>query len=212
MLISFSGNNGSGKTHLSIFLRNKLKESKIDVIYIKEFKYFIIDRIKKILGKNTQRMQKEIIKKRNKNIVAILLPYIVWVDYFIFFNYLKVFKRNSVIIVDRYAFDYLNTWEELNVSNKLVKFLYNILPKSDIAFYIDVDPEVAFKRFINREKRKLSRRPKHNLSIDFYKRNRNIYKRILKDKKYKKINGNESLKNCEAKVASYFYKFKGIKI
>ncbi len=213
MLISFSGNNGSGKTHLSLFLYERLNNKKGDVIYVKEFQYLFLDRIKKFLGNRTVKIQKEVIKKRNKNIVAYLLPYIVWFDYFVFFNLLTLFRRQKIIIVDRYTLDYLNTWIELGVSNKFIIFLYKLLPRSTMPYYIDVDPDVAFARFLQREKRRksLSVSPKHNLNPDFYKRNREIYKRLLKENKYIIIDGNQSLLICEKKVLSYYNKFTSMK-
>lgn len=214
MLISFSGNNGSGKTHLSRYLADILRTNNEDVMYIREFQYFFIGRIKKVLGRTTQKIQKEVIKKRRKNIIAYLLPYAIWVDYFIYFNLLKLFYPNKTIIVDRYSIDYLNTWMELGVNNRIIEFLYSKLPKSDTLFYIDVDPEIAFKRFLKREKSRKSIRksPKHNLNLEFYKRNKVIYKKILRDKKYTKINGNLDLTTCERKVLGNYTKVKGIKI
>ncbi len=213
MLISFSGNNGSGKTHLSLFLYEKLSNKKGDVIYVKEFQYLFLDRIKKFLGNRTVKIQKEVIKKRNKNIVAYLLPYIVWFDYFVFFNLLTLFRRQKIIIVDRYTLDYLNTWIELGVSNKFITFLYKLLPRSTMPYYIDVDPDVAFARFLQRERERksLGVSPKHNLNPDFYQRNREIYKRLLKENKYIIIDGNQSLLICEKKVLSYYNKFTSMK-
>jgi len=213
MLISFSGNTGSGKTHLSLFLYERLSNKKGDVIYVKEFQYLFLDRIKKFLGNRTVKIQKEVIKKRNKNIVAYLLPYIVWFDYFVFFNLLTLFRRQKIIIVDRYTLDYLNTWIELGVSNKFITFLYKLLPRSTMPYYIDVDPDVAFARFLQRERERksLGVSPKHNLNPDFYQRNREIYKRLLKENKYIIIDGNQSLLICEKKVLSYYNKFTSMK-
>jgi thymidylate kinase len=185
MLIIFSGNDGSGKTSFINLLSDKFKEEMVDFLVISEFNFFFLDKIFFFLFKGKERggfmrRKKNISKKLIplKNFINSCLYTLTFIDLYLQTFYFKVFKRNKIIIRDRYKIDYLVTLSDLNIDSCFLKFLYQRLPEPSLIFFVDTDFKTCFER----------RKPIN--PIDFYRKKEEKYKKLLPNFPNIKILGN----------------------
>jgi thymidylate kinase len=61
------------------------------------------------------------------------------------FRALPFYKRGYLIIYDRYLYD-LFVGKGINKRRIIHKLMYQLFPKPDIVFYLNVDPKIAFER------------------------------------------------------------------
>jgi thymidylate kinase len=159
MIIAFMGNDGSGKTTISTYVYRVLLSNGLQVYYKPEFEYFLIRYIMNFLGKQRENLMESFVSRtpiQNRSFVFKMWPYIVWVDFLFFWLFIKIFKRNKIVILDRYLYDFLISWEYLGYANEILRLLYLNFPMPDRPFVCKVSPQIAYTR-------------RANYSINFYR-------------------------------------------
>ena len=124
MIIAFMGNDGSGKTTISIHLYKLLLSKGLSVYYKPEFEYFLIGYVMNFFGKQREELTKSFVSKanaQNRRTVFKLWPYIIWIDFLFFWIFLNSLRRGKIVILDRYIYDFLMSWEYLGYSNKFLR-------------------------------------------------------------------------------------------
>ena len=169
-IISFSGNNGTGKTTIAKELENRLNAVGIEAHYIKEFDHFLLKYLHRIYspykGKNynpyvgtkhdtpvSSEWHASFTKPENSfglRVWTTLRPFVwpvaVWCDCLLEWCYYKTTARNKVIILDRYAYDHFVSFERHGWSNIFLRFFYMHFPKPDIAFLLDARATTCLER------------------------------------------------------------------
>lgn len=141
------GQDGTGKTTISQILERKLREKGKNVQLKRGFDYFILHFF---IGSSSSRVEStrdQFFRKSGKLKVAFLLwPYLVWVDFILQKMFLELFKRDSIILFDRYVGDSLTGWEYFGYSSRIIRWLYLNFPKTFQCFVLDVPPEIGVQR------------------------------------------------------------------
>ena len=163
MIIAFSGIDGSGKTACAEFCVNYFKEKRIDCRYrhmVKDSFYNLI--LHNFIGKVSKNAQKSIEKglRDKKNRIRFSLSRSIkkalLVLNMIYFNLAyRSYKGNGRknIVSDRYFYDDIAQMLYLGLaSENFIKFYNRFIMKPDIAFFVKVDPEIAYKRKSEYEK------------------------------------------------------------
>lgn len=164
MLICFVGIDGSGKSTLSKYLYNELLKRGYDVSYTwwLEGENSLLRRLIRRVGRSRYSYSGNdkgnmVAEERTTfaRIFQALWPKIVLLDY-LRFGIVKAwlpkfFKRNKVVILDRYIYDVvLGLSKEFNFENsrkeKILNIFGRLLPDPDLIFIVDVPPEVSYSR------------------------------------------------------------------
>ena len=149
MIVAFIGNDGSGKTTISTHICNVLLSKGLKVYYKPEFEYFLVGYLLKIFGKYRENLLRSFVlitTGQKRKIIFRMWPYIVWLDFLFFWLFLRIFKKETIVIFDRYIYDFLISWEYLGYINSLLGLIYLAFPTPDISFVCKVSPRVAFAR------------------------------------------------------------------
>jgi thymidylate kinase len=200
MIIAFMGNDGSGKTTLSKNFSRYLKEVGIENEYREEFKYFILSYLFKLFEKKIKKIRIDFLKRKAKPKIRWyfkLWPFLVLIDQFLFWLYLRIFKRNKIVILDRYVYDFLMSWEWLGYSNWFVRWLYFRFPRPDIGFICDASPQTCYNR----------KRKTHNYDLKFYEIQRSRYLNLANKLGIKVISTEKPIKQTLEEVLREFRKF-----
>lgn len=144
-LVAIIGTDGSGKTTQAKMIVTKLKEAKIDVVYIQPI-FFILNillnkkEIKSfsISPRKTRTSQINKAEKKTHELFSILLGYPYAIATYII---MKIYYRNKLVICDRYFyqffFDIYGDWTE-----SVMKYF----PRPDITFFLDGDLDTFYSR------------------------------------------------------------------
>jgi len=201
MIIAFMGNDGSGKTTLAKKFVERLRALGVDVQYRTEFDYFLLSLFFRLLGKEkVSRSRRLFLTKESgawKPAYFKAWPYLVWLDLFLEWLWNKLFKRNSVVVMDRYAYDFLMSWEWLGYANAYLRWLYAYFPKPDLAFILDVSPLTAYQR----------KRYTHVYSLHYYKLQRERYLKFAKTLEMRIINTEKAVEECLREVITEFRRY-----
>jgi len=188
MIIALMGNDGSGKTTIGKELHRILKETFFfkDVEYREEFNYFILKYIFRAFKKQISSARKEFLNRQNrqKRKIFYIWPYLVWIDQILAYCYYRIFKRHKILILDRYAYDFLMSWEHLGYSNWFVRWLYKHFPKPDIAIILWCDPQKAYER----------KKDTHSYPLEFYIAQTNKYLSFAKEMQIKTVDTSKDIK------------------
>jgi len=177
MIIAFMGNDGSGKTTIAKELIKIFRDLEFEVIYKHEYQYTILKLLFKLLGKRIESGRKKMIVDKEKSWKYFLWPFLVWFDGYLSYIYFKLFKRSSILILDRYLFDHYVSFKYLGYLTKLSEWLFIHSPKPDVPIILDVEEEILLKR-------------KARYKLRFYQIQRARYLKLSKDLKIKVINTN----------------------
>lgn len=202
LLICFTGTDGTGKTTLAKSLEKSIKNSGISCKYIwggwRGFESFLFKPIANIIRKKRSSEEKSITMPMpiQNNF---LFSYAAWFDYFlrVFPNLLISLCRYDLVILDRYVYDVaigssINTKKD---SEKLLRRFFNIFPKPDITFLIDIPEEIAYTR-------------KDDIpSVEYLYQQKRIYLKLLKKDDAKILDG---IKNKEELLDIVFKDVKGV--
>jgi thymidylate kinase len=201
MIIAFMGNDGSGKTTLAKEVVKMLKTLGMEVHYRVEFDYFLLSHFLRLLGKEkVSRARKVFLAKEGKECKRFYFkvwPYIVWLDLFLEWLWNKLFKRKSIIVMDRYAYDFLMSWEWLGYANAYLRWLYNHFPKPDIGFILDVSPQTAYIR----------KRKTHAYPLYYYKIQRKRYLSLAETLKLRVIDTEKTVEECLNEIFMEFRRY-----
>jgi thymidylate kinase len=201
MIIAFMGNDGSGKTTLAKEVVKMLKTLGMDVRYQVEFDYFLLSHFLRLLGREKVSRAREVFLAKEgkewKRFYFKVWPYVVWLSLFLEWLWNKLFKRKSVIVMDRYAYDFLMSWEWLGYSDGLIRWMYLHFPKPDIAFICYAHPRICYSR----------KRKTHGYSLEFYEVQSRRYLDLARKLKVKIISTEKSAESSLEEVLEEFRKF-----
>jgi thymidylate kinase len=159
LIIALIGNDGSGKTTTSRELAKIFREIGFETIYKHEYDYVFLKYLFKLTGRRkVEQSRKEMLEQKKKGLKFQAWPVLVWLDTFAQFAYYKIFKRNSVVILDRYPYDHYMSFEFLGYLTKFTKWLYLHFPKADATILLWVEPEIAYSR----------KKDTHTYAVSFY--------------------------------------------
>ncbi len=201
MIIAFMGNDGSGKTTIARAFREKLSRVGLTVEYREEFDYFILKYFLKLFPTNKLgKMRNKFLKKEKVEKIPIYFkvwPLLVWFDLLLEYIWIKAFKRNRIVIMDRYAYDFLMSWEFLGYNTSFTKYLYLQFPKPDIPVILEVSPQVAYDR----------KKDTHDQSLDFYHIQRERYLELADKLKIQTINTEKDMECSLNEVINEFRRY-----
>lgn len=183
LLISFSGIDGAGKSTQIALLRDVLQSSGQqvqlvtfwdDVVALRAFREGLGHKVFK--GDKGVGSPEAPIHRRDKNVQSPGLSWIRMVLYALDLLSLrrmvkKLFRENArakdrVVIFDRFFYDELaNLRLDHSVHRLYVRVILRFVPKPDVAFVLDADPEAAFAR-------------KPEYPLEFLRSNRAAYLRL----------------------------------
>jgi thymidylate kinase len=243
MIITFMGNDGTGKTTLAWQIHKSFTDLGFETRYKHEHEYVILRFLVKLLRKEKKELQlvksrgnigreklesiadslgfdytnknddelraaielelnKSIEKSQNKiryqkkrSVIYTLWPILVWLDLLIQYVYYRIFKRRSVILLDRYAYDQYVSYKDLGILTKFTEWLYLHFPKPDMPLILTVSPEIAYERKKNT----------HPYSISFYEKHTEEYLNLARILGISVINTNDNLQQTVIKVIEKFF-------
>jgi len=145
MIIAFMGNDGSGKTTIAREVANIFSDLGFEVRYKHEYEYAVLKILFQMVGaKKINRERKAMIVERKKSWKYNLWPILVWFDVHCSLFYFKLFKRKSVVILDRYLYDHYLSFKYLGYLTRFSEWLYTKCSlKPDIGFVLWVEPQIA---------------------------------------------------------------------
>jgi len=173
MIMALSGCDGSGKTTIATSLINVPKKCGVKVRYRREFKYFLLKYLLKLLGDRIEAERKKFMKMEGRlssidYLKYKLWPFLVWLDSNLEIVYLKLLSKLSrnLIVLDRCIVDHLAGFEYLGYIDKDIRnLLLRFSLKPDLIIVLDAPPEVMYNR----------KKKTHNYQLDFYKEQRKRY-------------------------------------
>ena len=161
MLISFSGVDGSGKSTQIDNLRSALQAAGLTTSLFAFWDNVVVGvRYREGFVHKVYKSERGIgapgkpVNRRDKNMrgwhLTLARHFLYLMDALNLRRVVAREKRKSgvdVVILDRYIFDELSNLNLTNpLSRRLVKFVQAIVPKPDIAYLLDADPEAAYAR------------------------------------------------------------------
>lgn len=147
-IISFSGNDGTGKSTLVKALYHFLKEKGKKVECRAFFEHFLLEPIFNLFSSQKATGYRSNFNSltERRSILHRLWPFIICLESSLTVAYFKIFKRNKIIIFDRYFYDYLVSYEILGLKSRVLDFLSRLIPHPDVVFILDVDFDTARER------------------------------------------------------------------
>jgi thymidylate kinase len=147
MIIAFMGNSGSGKTTIARQMHRFFSDLGFETIYKDEYPYLILGFLFKLIGQEKiEKHRNEMLVQNKRSVTYTLWPILVWFDLLLQYVYFRIFKRRSVIIFDRYPYDYYLEFKYLGILTTFTERLYLQFPKPDVHFMLTVSPEIAYQR------------------------------------------------------------------
>tara|TARA_B110000967_G_C18877639_1_gene559270 strand:+ start:1079 stop:1678 length:600 start_codon:yes stop_codon:yes gene_type:complete len=181
LVISFMGTDGSGKSTLIKKLTKRLKKNyrKIKYLHLRPY-LFLTD--SSVVNTNPHD------QKLPLSQVGSLIKILTWLWMYYFFFLINLYKKNQLIIFDRYAHDLLidKIRYRFNLPKKFTQFILNLFPKPNLWIVLKAPIKLIEKRkkelSINELKRQMneyinfSKKQKNTLLVDTEKK---IEKNIL---------------------------------
>lgn len=202
MIIALMGNDGSGKTTIARELEKIFNKLGFEVIYKHEYEYTLLKFLFKLIGKKRlEKAKKEMLIERKKSWRYYFWPILVWFDTLLQYLYFKIFKRNSIVILDRYPYDHYLSFKYLGYLTRITEWLYLHFPKPDVGILLWVEPEIAYER----------KKDTHAYSLEFYKIQTKRYLEFSKKMSIPTINTNKKLKKTVVEILDLIYKVKDLR-
>ena len=165
LVISFMGTDGSGKSTLIKKLTKRLKKNyrKIKYLHLRPY-LFLTD--SSVVNTNPHD------QKLPLSQVGSLIKILTWLWMYYFFFLINLYKKNQLIIFDRYAHDLLidKIRYRFNLPKKFTQFILNLFPKPNLWIVLKAPIKLIEKR-------------KKELSINELKRQMNEYINFSKKQK-----------------------------
>ncbi|MEM2487617.1 MAG: hypothetical protein QXR44_03390 [Thermoproteota archaeon] len=179
------GNDGSGKTTLAKELTNIFKDLGFEVIYKHEYEYAVLKFLFKVVGmEKIDRERKRMLVERKKSWKYYFWPILVWFDIHCSLLYFRLFKRKSVVILDRYLYDHYLSFKYLGYLTRFSEWLFiKCSLKPDVGFILWVEPQIAYSRKKNT----------HNYSMTFYTEQTERYIRLSRNLGIEAVNTNKTI-------------------
>jgi len=173
------------------------------------YRLFVLKTTEKVENKRTTtKTYKEILEKKHKffkkyGFLKPIYIFFVLFDYYLQFKF-KNFRsrKGSYLIADRYFYDvFVNLaitigWNYQQLTNFLRK-MYLLFPYPNIRIFVDIDPEVAFKR------------KDDVISIEYLQIRSDFYRKIAKEFDFKRLDGKKRKEELLNKTIRYIDRYKG---
>jgi thymidylate kinase len=147
------------------------------------------------LNKSIEESLNKIRHKKKRSVIYTLWPIVVWFDLLMQHVHYRIFKRRSVILLDRYPYDQYLSFKYLGILTKFTEWLYLHFPKPDMHLVLTVSPEIAYERKKNT----------HPYSICFYEKQTEEYLNLARIVGTPVINTNDALQQTVIKVIEKFF-------
>ncbi len=195
MFITFEGIDGSGKTTISKYIYDYLKDKGYNVFYTEEPKNILLD-VKKIMENDLDDFTRVFIFMADR------------------VEHLKLIKehirKGEMVICDRFidstlAYQGSKLVYKLGSMEKSYDYIMKIFEpfglEPDLIVYLDVDPEKGLKRIVKRKKEFFE------MDVEYLKKVRDFYLFLSKKRNYVVIDSNRNLKDVIDDVLKVFQKF-----
>lgn len=199
VLISICGLDGSGKTTQGQLLNSFFTKRGYKSVML-HTKYLQID--KSIVMRKTL----DFMRIRNVTFSESILKGIYAAfsfDFLVDSYILKELKENDFVILDRYIETQYCMYKINAIESDFATNILDTVRKADIAFFLDVSPEVCYKRIESRGRSILFHESIENLKIayDFYKQNKNVFN-------FCEINANAPMEVINKEIINQLIEFK----
>ncbi len=156
MLIALIGLDGAGKTTISKLLDISLRKQGLKVCVIQPFRYFLLKPVVaaarivvKLLRRSSNKDSHPLLFKGQKTLFVRQWPYLVALDNLLY--YIISIKPKLLlgyyVISDRYFYDLAINFDYYGYSSACAgRFYRHVIPKPDIAFVLDISPDIAMLR------------------------------------------------------------------
>jgi len=176
-IIALMGFDGTGKTTTLRRVEKELVRRGITVRSVPGFEHLVLGKVKKFFGGDRKQEQYDAGAAVSQGrFLFKIWPLAVFLECWLTFLYFKSFRRREkVVIFDRYFDDWLLSFEKLDYSSSLVRFLFSkCLPCPDLGLVFVAEPEVAYQRKKN----------DHPDSIAEYEKQLIRYQQLAQEKKF----------------------------
>ncbi|MEM2930413.1 MAG: hypothetical protein QW797_06095 [Thermoproteota archaeon] len=179
------GNDGSGKTTVAKELAKIFRDLGYEVIYKHEYEYAVLKFLFKVVGmEKIDQERKKMLVKREKSWKYYLWPVLVWFDIHCSLLYFKLFKRRTIVILDRYLYDHYLSFKYLGYLTRFSEGLFiKCSLKPEIGFILWVEPQIAYLR----------KKSTHNYHMSFYAKQTEKYIELSKSIGIKAVNTNKTI-------------------
>lgn len=185
MIIAFMGNDGSGKTTLSRQIHKFFTDIGFETAYKHEYEYATLSFLFKLVGgKKVEKYRNEMLVQKKRSATNTLWPILVWFDLLLQYLYYSIFKRRTIVLLDRYPYDQYLSFKYLGILTKFTKWLYLHFPKADMNLILTVSPEVAYER----------KKSTHGYSVHFYEKQTKEYLNLARILKISVIDTNDDIR------------------
>ena len=181
------GFDGTGKTTTLRLVEEELVRRGITICSVPGFEHLILGKLKKLLGAEKSQGQYDSGSRSEQSRFKILLfkfwPLFVYLECWLTFFHFKFLKRKSVVLSDRYFYDWLVSFEKLGYGSSLTRFLFlNYLPRPDLGLVFIADPEIAYRR----------KKEDHSDPLSEYEKQHIRYQDLAKRKKFSIIDTSQA--------------------
>lgn len=198
MIVAIIGADGSGKSTVAEDLTAALRKKNFSSVFIKDFEeYFIIKYFLlpfRNLRKNAVNKFYVEAKQKPGILVRYLWPLIVYFDQICLYLFLNLFRKNDIIVSDRYPYSMAVSWTYYGMGSVFTNTLFECFPRPEICVVLDASPRTLMKR---KEYQKVGRGSSYN--IGFFQRHKELYDALASRKKLLKVDSEKGIKevvNC----------------